>query len=144
MTEALTWDERFPSLTEDGRRLLKWMQEHPSAPKFNHRCGDRMDAAGRERVRAFELQVRAEKPQWSHREVPAWLEQSLPQWFAHVPLYRAYGTPRSFLDIPTVRRSDLCRTPWAFVPDTEDLADLVVYNTSGTTGERLDIPSHPE
>lgn len=145
MADALSIEERFPTLTEDGRRLLQWMQEHPSAPKFNHRCGDRMDAAGRERVRAFELELRAQPPRWSHGEVPPWLSEALPNWFAHVPLYRAQGEqPRSFFDIPTTRRADLSRAPWAFVPDTESLNDLVVYNSSGTTGERLDIPSHPE
>ena len=52
MTEALSWSERFPDLTDDGRRLLKWLHEHPHAPKFNHRCGDRMNAAARERASA--------------------------------------------------------------------------------------------
>jgi len=145
MTEALSLEERFPTLTEEGRRLLKWMQEHPFAPKFNHRCGDRMDAAARERVRAFEVELRAQPPRWAHGEVPVWLQEAVPKWFEHVPLYRVHGDPpRSFFDIPTTRRSDLSRAPWAFVPDTESLGDLVVYNSSGTTGDRLDIPSHPE
>jgi len=145
MTDALSTEERFPTLTDEGRRLLQWMQEHPCAPTFNHRCGDRMDSAGRERVRAYELELRAQPPMWSHGELPDWLNEALPQWFAHVPLDRAQGEqPRSFFDIPTTRRADLSRAPWAFVPDTETLQDLVVYNSSGTTGERLDIPSHPE
>jgi phenylacetate-CoA ligase len=41
-------------------------------------------------------------------------------------------------------RADLSREPWAFVPDSQPLDDLVIYQTSGTTGHPLDILTHPE
>jgi phenylacetate-CoA ligase len=145
MTEALSVEERFPDLPDDGRKLLHWMQEHPRAPKYNHRCGDRMDAAGRARVRDFELELNAEPPQWGPNEAPLWLNDFVERCYRDVPLYRAHGErPADFADIPTVSRASLSRVPWAFVPDGEELSDLIVYNTSGTTGDRLDIPSHPE
>ena len=38
----LTEAERFPLLTERGRKLMEWMWEHPHAPRFVGRCGDRL------------------------------------------------------------------------------------------------------
>ena len=52
--------------------------------------------------------------------------------------------PASFFDIPPCVRDDLQREPWAFVSDALQLDDLVIYQTSGTTGHPLDILTHPE
>ena len=59
MDDELTEAQRHPLLTDAGRELLCWMHEHEAAPRFNHRCGDRLTADGLARVRAFGEQVEA-------------------------------------------------------------------------------------
>jgi hypothetical protein len=59
MDDALTEAQRHPLLTDAGRELLRWLHEHPAAPRFNHRCGDRLTADGLARVREFAKEVQA-------------------------------------------------------------------------------------
>ena len=145
MTDELTQDQRYPWLDDDSRRLLAWLHEHPSAPRFNHHCGDRLSPAGLERVRAFEDAIKTADPGWQPGQPPAWLSEFLAFCCRDVPFYRQYGTtPASLADVPTSTRADLSRAPWRFVPNSLPLDDLIVYNTSGTTGHPLDILSDPE
>ncbi len=44
---------------------------------------------------------------------------------------------------PTIRRGDLASTPWLFVSSECDLEDMLVYKTSGTSGEAMDILFDP-
>ncbi len=144
MAGALTQDERYPWLTQSSRLVLDWLREHPAAPRFNHECGDRLSAAGLARVRAFEQQVRAAQG-WQPGAMPAWVAGFIEECFREVPFYRCYGgAPSRLQDVPTSTRADLSRAPWAFVPDTLPLEDLIVYNTSGATGQPLAVLSHPE
>ncbi len=144
MTEALTETERYPWLTAEGRLLLDWLHEHPHAPRYNHHCGDRLTAAGLERVRQFEHELVAAPPAWAPGQLPAWAPAFAAECFRDVPFYRRLGAlPADFADIPTCSRADLSREPWAFVPDSLPLDDLLVYNTSGATGHPLSILSHP-
>lgn len=145
MDEALTEAERYPWLTSGARGLLRWLHEHPSAPRFNHHCGDRLSAAGLASVRAFEQALHAKPIGWAPGSLPPWLPAHVDACFEQVPFYRQAGArPGRFSDIPPTGRADLSRAPWAFVPDNLTLDDLIVYNTSGTTGHPLDILSHPE
>ena len=145
MTTALTEAERFPWLTTDAAGLLRWLHEHPSAPRYNHHCGDRLSAAGLARVRAFERALLAEPIGWQPGALPEWLAEFTAHCYRQVPFYREAGAaPARFVDIPPCDRADLSREPWSFVPDDLPLDDLIVYNTSGTTGHPLDILSHPE
>ncbi|MBM2849383.1 MAG: AMP-binding protein, partial [Anaerolineales bacterium] len=50
MSDGLTDAERFPLLTDEGRRLLQWMREHPHAPRYTAQCGNRLTAEGLRRV----------------------------------------------------------------------------------------------
>ena len=160
--------QNFPLLDESGAVMLRFLREHPNAPRYTHVGCDRLSAAGLERVRAYEAELLAPaggRPPVVHAEVheagslaPAGgRQQELPDWlhefaagcFQAVPFYRAYGAltlpvPAAFFDIPACNRDDLQAEPWAFVPDAQPLDDLVIYQTSGTTGHPLDILTHPE
>lgn len=141
----LTEAERFPLLTEAGRRLLNWMHEHPNAPRYNYSCGDQLTGEGLERVRAYEDELRSSKRLWSRGEVPDWASTFAERCLIDVPFYRrAAGDAQDFFSLPTCKRSDLEREQWAFVPDTQTLDELIIYYTSGTTGKAFNIPSHPE
>ena len=148
--------DRFPLITEEGHRLLQRLEEHPHAPRYTHLGYNRMTPNGLRRAQAFAAELRDSPPLWRHGEVPAWLTEFVAWCDREVPFYRRRGLPpatrshtdawrvEGFLDIPTTSRADLNREPWAFVPDSQPLDDLVIYNTSGTTGHPLDIVTHPD
>jgi phenylacetate-CoA ligase len=141
---TLTDVERFPLLTDDGRRLLKWLREHPHAPRYTAACGNRLTADYLRRVREYEATLSAAPTGWAMGAMPAWVDDFVAMCFRDVPFYRRYGArPAHFADIPTCDRADLSREPWAFVPDPLPLDDLIINATSGTTGHPLVIPSHP-
>lgn len=140
MTDA----ERFPNLSEAGRQLLTRLREHPHAPRYTARCGHRLTADYLHRVLAYESSLRTAQITWSPGTLPAWVDDFVAMCFREVPVYRRYGArPIHWADIPTFDRADLSREPWAFVPDSLALEDLIIHATSGTTGHPLVIPSHP-
>lgn len=137
--------DRIPLITEAGQQRLRWLTEHPHAPRYTHPGYNRVTAAGLRRARAFADEIKFSPPRWGLKETPNWLDEFVEKCFRDVPAYRGYGDkPANFFDIPTCARSDLGREPWAFVPDTQSLDDLIVYNTSGTTGHPLDILTHAD
>ena len=141
----LTDEERYPLLSPAGRLALERIRKHPHAPKFNHACGDRLDTAGLARVRAFAERLRSQPPRWQPGCPPDWVEEFARAAVRRVPFHRGRGRwSGRFSDLPTTERADLAREPWAFVPDDEPLDALIVYDTSGTTGHRITLPSHPE
>jgi phenylacetate-CoA ligase len=136
---------RSPLLTNDGRKFLKWMQEHPNAPKYNYQCGDQLTAEMLERVRAYEDQLRSPKQAWAFGETPDWVLNFADRCLLEVPFYRRRGGhAEDFFSLSTCSRKDLEKEQWAFVPDSQALDDLILYYTSGTTGKPFSILSHPE
>lgn len=141
----LTIKERFPLLTEEGRKMLHWMWEHPSAPRYTHECGDRLTSEAIERIRDYEKELFATPKGWQQGERPAWLNDFVEWCLKDVPFYRKQGgSMENFSAIPTFARADLAREPWSFVPDSQPLDDLILYDTTGTTGHPVKILSHPE
>ncbi|HKZ68456.1 MAG TPA: hypothetical protein VJ020_00150 [Anaerolineales bacterium] len=135
---------RFPLLTAEGRRLLRWMREHPHAPKYTAVCGNRLTAGYLRRVRDYEAALDSSPKGWTPGTHPPWLDDFVAMGYRDVPFYRRYGDrPPHFTDIPTIDRSHLSREIWSFVPDSAPLDDLILYVTSGTTGHPLTILSHP-
>ncbi|HLF03199.1 MAG TPA: AMP-binding protein, partial [Anaerolineales bacterium] len=146
--------DRFPLITESGARLLLRLEEHVHAPRFTHPGVDHLTPRGLERARKFAEELQT-PPAWKHGEAPDWLTQFVAHCYRDVPIYRRHGPPpralsggvaivEGFFDIPTTDRSDLNREPWSFVPDSQSLGNLIIYNTSGTTGHPLSILTHPD
>jgi len=140
---TLTEMQQHPLLTDAGRKLLQDLYEHEHGPRFNHRCGDRLDAAGLERVRTYAGLVKAEPPRWTPGEPPAWVYEHAAHCAMQVPVYRRNGLRADFQEIPTVSREELGRAPWDFVPDNANLDGLILYDSTGTTGHPTDILCHP-
>ena len=145
--------DRFPMITEAGRRRLSWLEEHPHAPRYNHMGVDRLTPDGARRLASFEAELNSAAEQtsagrgWraSAGALPPWLKEFADFCCRAVPAYRAYGAPpANFFDLPTSDRGDLAQAPWNFVPDSQPLAGLIVFQTSGTTGHPLNIITHPE
>ncbi len=142
---ALTDDERFPLIDAAGRGWLDELRQHPSAPRYNMTCGDRLTSAGHERVRAYERAIFANDPSWSALEMPSWVTAFTARCLRDVPFYRRRGsTAGSFAELPPISRADLQREPWSFVPDSQPLDDMINYWTSGASGHSMDVLSHPD
>src|SRR5262245_12172440 len=86
-------DDRYPALSEEGRAMLTFLREHPSAPIFRNQSGHRLLPEDVERVRAFEKRMLSERIEWRPGEPPPWLGEYLAQVFADVPHYRSLGSP---------------------------------------------------
>jgi phenylacetate-CoA ligase len=136
----LTEAERFPLLTERSRAMLRRLQQHAHAPRWTYQCGDRLDAAGLADVRAFADRQRTEPRGWKCGETPDWVAEFIDRCRSEVPFYRSRLSQGR---LPTCNRDDLRREPWSFVPDWADASQLIVYRTSGTSGNLIHIPAHP-
>lgn len=143
--EAQSTDkDRYPCLTDEGRAMLRFLREHPHAPIFRNESGNRLTKEDLDRVRAFEREVEAAGIGWRAGRKPEWLSAFVETCFAEIPHYRWYGSPpKAFQDIPTIDRSHLSRDIARFVPDTVAVERMMLFQTSGTTGHPLIIPSHP-
>lgn len=136
--------ERYPTLTAAGRALLRRMVEHPHAPIYRNRSGNRLLAEDLPRLRAFEAEVLATPIGWEPGRPPGWVAPFVQGACREVPFFRARGTPPADLaDLPTTSRADLARDIAAFVPDDVPVDRLINYRTTGTTGHPLLIASHP-
>jgi phenylacetate-CoA ligase len=132
-----------PTISDSGRAILRWLNEHPNAPKFTGHTGSRLRADDLEYVQTRTDEVLKAGP--VTREHPTWLDEFIDRSRASVPHYRTYdfetGAPITVL--PTIRRRDLSRDIARFVPDHVEIGRLISYATSGTTGHPLQVPSHP-
>ena len=70
----MTANDRFPTLTAAGAARLRWLEEQPHAPRFNHRGVDRLSRQGLDRVRAFEAALTTDRLGWAQGTRPAWLD----------------------------------------------------------------------
>jgi phenylacetate-CoA ligase len=143
MTEP-TDAQRYPTLSPDGARLLQRLREHPHAPLFRNRSGNRLTSSDLTRVLAFEREVLTASIGAQSEAEARWLPELLDRCYREVPFYRATGgAPRRLSDVPTVSRADLAQDIARFVPDSAPIERLINFRTSGTTGHPLLVASHP-
>ncbi len=136
---ALTNQERFPLIQD--LSLLNRLKQDPYAPVFNFQSGDRLDQNQLEKVNHYAGSIRGEKKFWEKDKLPAWVEKYV-TWCSHtVPFYK--NRKGGFLDQPTINRQALAAEPWNFVSNDSALKDLLVYQTSGTTGAPMDVLFDP-
>jgi phenylacetate-CoA ligase len=136
--------ERYPTLSENGARLLQFMREHPNAPIYRNASGNRLTAEDLEALREFERDILQKSFDWSADIRPYWLPDFAERVFADVPYYRQMGAPpKNFLEIPSVNRAAFAADITRFVPDSIALDRLINFQTTGTTGNPLLIASHP-
>jgi phenylacetate-CoA ligase len=139
----LTELERQPLLDDASRARLQAWREHPRAPKWNTVCGDRLRQEDLREVATFAAECSGGARWQSFTEPPFWARQAARKYLQEVPFYRARGGDADdWHSIPPCERRDLAREPWHFVPDGLGLEEMVVYNTSGTTGSEVWIPTH--
>jgi phenylacetate-CoA ligase len=143
-TETITDADRYPTLTEAGRRMLEMLREHPRAPIFRNQSGNRLTREDVARVREFEREVQSGEVGWRPGGLPPWLGEFVEHCLLEVPFYQRYGShPADIADLPTISRADLSRDIAQFVPDSAPLDRLINFRTSGTSGHPLLLASHP-
>ncbi|WP_296943944.1 capsule biosynthesis protein CapK [uncultured Massilia sp.] len=136
--------ERFPTLSDHGRRMLAFMRGHPCAPIYRNRSGNRLLAHEVGAQLAYEDEVGAAAIDWTPGVAPDWVGPFVAEAFRTVPHYRALGAPpRRLEDVAPVGRADLAADVAAFVPDHVPLERMINFRTTGTTGHPLVLPSHP-
>lgn len=144
MNDDPTDQERYPTLGDAGRRMLEFLREHPCAPIYRNQSGNRLTAEDISQLRVFEREMLEAPVGWPVQGRPAWLDEFVARTFEDVPFFRALGSPPArFEDLPTVTRGDFAADITKFVPDSVDVARLINYRTTGTTGQPLQIASHP-
>ncbi|MBX7228002.1 MAG: AMP-binding protein [Burkholderiaceae bacterium] len=136
---------RYPTLTEHGQRILRFMREHPAAPIYRNKSGNRLMAAEVTELQLFEKKNINAAINCFPDKKPSWLDNFLAHVFTQVPYYRGLGRSSSlrFEDLPTVSRADFASDITRFVPDSVTLDRLIQFSTTGTTGHPLRVPSHP-
>lgn len=143
MNGSPTDEERYPTLTEHGRHMLRRLREHPHAPVFRNQSGNRLTSEDVARVIDFEQRTVDPPFDWDLDAEPPWLGAFVDDWFRRVPHARGLTKPSRFEDLPTTSRGDLSRDIAAFVPDDAPIERLINFRTTGTTGQPLVIASHP-
>lgn len=136
----------FPLLTDGARATLKRLREHPHAPIYNWRTGERLNEAALARVRAYGQQLKTAERGWRPGEPPPWVIDFAQFCRREVPYHRRRPDwSDNFSQLPPMTREVIRTRPWDLVPDPLPIDDdLIVYTTSGTTGRRLRIISCPE
>jgi len=143
MFAELSEEERFPRLSQTGRAFLHRLRQHAAAPIWNVPNGEQLNEEGLTRVRRFAAEL-ASQPLFRSLDEPAWLAEYSSRCQSEVPFYRKRSVSgNSFSEIPTCSRSDLAPRAWDFVPDTEPIDEIVIFSSSGTTGQPTRTPHHP-
>ena len=96
--------DRYPTLSDRGRAMLRHMREHPAAPLFRNASGNRLQAAEVAALHDYERDIGQARFEWQPGVQPPWLDAFVANTFAHVPHYRAQSMPARFDAIASVPR----------------------------------------
>jgi phenylacetate-CoA ligase len=133
-----------PTLTEHGQQMLDFLREHPAAPHFRNRSGNRLLAEEVQALRAFTQEMQTARSGWPRGGKPDWIDAHVDHVYREVPAFRLRGhRPADFEDLPTTSRADLAADIARYVPDAVPIDRLINFRTTGTTGNPLLIASHP-
>jgi phenylacetate-CoA ligase len=125
------------------RAMLQRLREHPAAPRWNHRAGDRLQPADLEALDALRATLRSERRGLCAQPSPEILAR-VERWGVTVPRLRRLAVrPRDWSSVPTMSREDVALQLDSLVPDDADLERLLVYRTAGVTGHALLVPHDP-
>ena len=133
----------YPVLDAASRKRLHELIDQPYAPLFKNRSGHRLEAAEIAELERFTRRD-AEKAISANFDDNVWIDAFVDGCLLQVPFYRQYSRHIACFDeLPTICRADLSRDITQFIPDPLPLERLIAYQTSGTTGHPLIVPSHP-
>ncbi|MFU8806088.1 MAG: hypothetical protein ACNA8W_19910 [Bradymonadaceae bacterium] len=139
--------EQNPLITSEGHALLRRIEQHQHAPKWNFKVGDRLQAGDLGEVEAYRARVFGDVPELTaspsayilsnietQRETSFFIRERLPQ---------GMSLEVDWAHVPTMNREDLAIRLASIVPIDANLDRIIAYDTSGTTGHAVNIPTHP-
>lgn len=147
-----------PLLTDESRSTWQRVLEHPDAPVWNARVGDRVNAedlGAVDELRAHlsssreRRQTTASPPSETAATPPAAVIEIVTHALRSVPLLRDRAPPgldltHEWHDVPLTSRDDLATRAELLVPDDADLSRVIVHSTSGTSGHAVVVPMTPQ
>ncbi len=136
---GLTDKERFPLIND--LSFLNKLRQDELAPVFNFSSGDRLTLNHLASVRQYAEAIRSNKTFWGKDNIPDWVEFYISWCIQTVSYFK--NRKQTFSAQPTINRSHISASPWEFVSDDARLEDLLVYQTSGTTGAAMDVLFDP-
>lgn len=131
------------TLSPSNQRYLESLRNHPAAPLFNWTWSVEITPDIVEMVEVFGQRARQFPPRWSWGEQPAWVAPFTEACLTQVPFFRDYAETAWSSGLRTMSRSDLRVDPERFFPDGSDCEGMVYHETSGTTGTKIKLHSHP-
>ncbi len=139
-----------PQITANGRKMLGWLRTHPNAPIFTDSSGSRLteDDLAAVRRRSDEI-VSSPSISFADEVLPDWMPAFLNRIQHEVPFHKLRARRETlradrFTLIPTTSRADFSNAIASHVPNDVEIDRLISFDTSGTTGHRLIVPSHPQ
>ena len=141
---------RSPLISEASYATWKAIEQDANAPKWNHRIGDRIEAADMVSARTFlaKMSVSPSDKGLPSEAILSWvMAQKEHVWSIENRLQRCASVEELRLQwnrIDPVDREDLVSNMVQHVPHDIDFDRAVIYDTSGTTGHPMDIFHHPQ
>jgi phenylacetate-CoA ligase len=138
--------ERHPLMTAGGYETFRRIHEHRHAPRWTYAVGDRVTQSDLEGAQAFRalLGRRARPLAAPSDDVLEQVERLRSDvLYYHGALPARVDPTRDWAALPTLTRRTLFEQVELMVPLAADLSRLITYETSGTTGPMLRIPTHP-
>jgi phenylacetate-CoA ligase len=136
-----------PTISSEGESFLRELIEHRHAPIFRGETGSRLSASDIEAVRSRSDVILKNIHDGAPNDAQDWLAPFLDRVVTDTPYFRTrYNDrirPLRIDQFATTSRADLSADIAKFVPDTVVAEELIAYETSGTTGHPLMVPSHP-
>lgn len=137
--------ERVPLIKPEWIELFRFMGEHPHAPRWNTRCGDRLRQDDLDFVKGYALGLES-RP--ASGENPP---DSIIDWCSGMCLRSDFfrqrlsgiSLNRDWHRVVPMTRDDMQSGLELIVPRDADLSRLVINPTSGTTGHPIPAPNHP-
>lgn len=139
--------ERNPLITEAGFRNFLRIKQHPNAPIWNFETGDRIETSDLKAHSVFAATLKENRQSFRPEPPPdilAWVRSMRKNVIAFADrLPEGFDIERNWVAIPPVTRGDLAARIHTVVPLNADLSRLITYDTSGTTGHAIAVPTHP-
>lgn len=135
---ALSNSERFPLISK--LDFLQQMQQDQHAPLFNFASGDRLQQHHLDEIEQYSKSF-SHPEQIKPSAEPEFIKNYLKECLNNVPYYKNYS--ETFSQTPSLHKEQISQKPWLFVGNKAAIDEMLVYQTSGTTGAPMDVNFSP-
>jgi phenylacetate-CoA ligase len=137
-----------PLITSSAYDSLRSVVQHLDAPRWNFQVGDKLIGEDLEAVEAFRARHASPPVRFvtgPSEAILRWLDKTRARsWFLKEQIPAAVDVVRDWPRLPLMSREDLALRLSEVIPEDADLERLITYDTSGTTGHAIHVPTHPQ